>query len=363
VYPVSDRFLARLAESHQVATEVLLFLTDGRVLDIPHTGGSVQVDWAAAIHRTCTVTIDDPTLIPRVPSDQLATYGARLRVSRGVHYGDGTSELVPLGLFRLDDVGGDVNDGPVTLGGKDLSVCIADDKFTVPYLASGTVVTAITAIVQRSLPDVQVVSTIVDIPIGRKVYDIQADPWAACQEIAAAAGAVVYFSPDGTATITTLPDISTAAPVWDVAAGEGGVYIRASRAMSSANVYNGVRAAGENTADAVAPVSALVVDSDATSPTYWSGPFGRRPTFYSSPTLISTGACTNAATLKLLQAKAPNASGDLASLPNPALEAGDILRTIHPDGSRELHQAASFTVPLDTGGDFPISTIAAKEDS
>lgn len=363
MYPVSDRFLARLAESHQVATEVLLFLTDGRVLDIPHTGGSVQVDWAAAIHRTCTVTIDDPKLIPRTPTDQLATYGARLRVSRGVHYGDGTSELVPLGLFRLDDVGGDVNDGPVTLAGKDLSVCIADDKFTVPYLASGTVVTAITAIVQRSLPDVQVVSTIVDIPIGRKVYDIQADPWAACQEIAAAAGAVVYFSPDGTATITTLPDISTAAPVWDVAAGEGGVYIRASRSMSSANVYNGVRAAGENTADAVAPVSALVVDNDATSPTYWSGPFGRRPMFYSSPTLISTGACTNAATLKLLQARAPNASGDLASLPNPALEAGDVLRAIHPDGGRELHQAASFTVPLDTGGDFPISTIAAKEDA
>ncbi|MDX5563773.1 DUF5047 domain-containing protein [Streptomyces sp. ID05-04B] len=363
MYPVSDRFLARLAESHTPATEVLLFLTDGRVLDIPHTGGQVQVDGAAAIHRTCQVTIDDPTLIPRVPSDQLSTYGARLRVSRGVYYGDGSSELVPLGVFRLDDVGGDVNEGPVTLGGKDLSIVIADDKFTAPYKASGTVVTAVTALVQRSLPDVQVVSTIVDIPIGQKTYDIAADPWAACQEIAAAAGAVVYFTADGTCLITTLPDISTATPVWDVAAGEGGVYLRANRAMSSANVFNGVRAAGENTADAVAPVSALVVDNDTGSPTYWSGPFGRRPMFYSSPTLITTGACTNAATLKLLQARAPNASGDISSLPNPALETGDILRAIHPDGSRELHQVASFTVPLSSSGDFPISTIAAKEDA
>lgn len=363
MYPVSERFLARLAESHQVATEVLLFLTDGRVLDLPHTGGSVQVDAAATIRRTCTVTLADPALIPRTPSDQLATYGARLRVSRGVHYGDGTSELVPLGLFRLDEVGGDVNDGPVTLQGKDLSVVIADDKFTAPYKASGTVVSAVTALVQRSLPDVQVVSTIVDIPIGQKTYDIEADPWAACQEIAAAAGAVVYFSPDGTAIIAVPPDISTATPVWDVAAGEGGAYIRANRAMSSASVHNGVLARGENTADNVAPVSALVVDNDPTSPTYWSGPFGRRPMFYSSPTLVTTGACTNAATLKLIQAKAPNASGDISSLPNPALEAYDVLRTIHPDGSRELHQAASFTVPLSTDGDFPISTVSAKEDA
>ena len=363
MYPVSDRFLARLAESHQVATEVLLILTDGRVLDLEHTGGSVQVDGAATIRRTCSVTIADPTLIPRTPTDQLATYGARLRISRGVHYGDGSSELVPLGVFRLDEVGGDVNDGPVTLSGKDLSVVIADDKLTAPYKASGTVVSAVTALVQRSLPDAQVVSTIVDIPIGQKTYDVEADPWAACQEIAAAAGATVYFSSDGTATIAVPPDISTATPVWDVAAGEGGAYIRASRAMSSDRVFNGVLARGENTADNVAPVSALVVDNDPTSPTYWSGPFGRRPMFYSSPTLISTGAATNAAQLKLVQAKAPNASGDLSSLPNPALEVGDVLRTIHPDGTRELHQAASFTVPLDVAGDFPISTVSAKEDA
>jgi hypothetical protein len=364
MYPVSDRFLARLAESHQVATEVLLFLTDGRVLDLPHTGGSVQVDAAATIRRTCTVTLADPALIPRTPSDQLATYGARLRVSRGVYYSGSTQpEMVPLGLFRLDEVGGDVNDGPVTLGGKDLSVVIADDKFTAPYKASGTVVSAVTALVQRSLSDVQVVSTIVDIPIGQRTYAIEADPWAACQEIAAAAGAVVYFSPDGTAVLAVPSDISTATPVWDVAAEEGGAYIRANRAMSSASVHNGVLARGENTADNVAPVSALVVDNDPTSPTYWSGQYGRRPTFYTSPTLITTNACTNAATLRLVQAKAPNASGDISSLPNPALEAYDVLRTIHPDGTRELHQVASFTVPLSTDGDFPISTTSAKEDA
>lgn len=362
MYPVSDRFLSRLAESHTPVTRVQLFLTDGRVLDLEHTGGSVTVDRSQAIRRTCTVTVADPSLIPRRPADQLATYGAQLRISRGVDYGDGSSELVPLGVFRLDSVDGDVSSGPVTLQGKGLEAVIQDDKFTTSYRATGTVVGAITALIQRSIPTADVISLITDTPIGSRAYDVEADAWAGAQEIAAAAGAEVFADADGSFVIATLPDLLTATPVWAVEATEGGVYISGNRAMSSDSVYNGVLARGENTADNVPPVSYLATDSDPNSPTYWGGPFGRRPLFYSSSTLITVNACTAAANLKLAAAKAPTASGDFSSLPNPALEPGDVLRVMHEDGTRELHQVASFTVPLDEGGDFPITTISAKED-
>lgn len=363
MYPVSDRFLARLAESHTPVTQVLLFLTDGRVIELPHTGGSVTVDRAQAIRRTCSVTMADPTLIPRTPTDQLATYGAHLRISRGVDYGDGSQELVPLGVFRLDSVGGDVSQGPVTLQGKDLAAVIADDKFTVPYTVTGTLISAVSEVIHRSIPAAEIVAGISDVTIGSRTFDVEADPWAGVQEIAAAGGAEVYPDADGVFRISTLPDLATATPVWSIEATEGGAYISANRAMSSDNVNNGVLARGENTADNVAPVSYLAVDTDPNSPTYWAGPYGRRPMFYSSATLTTTGACQQAAILKLAQAKAPNASGDVSSLPNPALEPGDVLRVMHEDGSRELHQAASFSVPLDVGGDFPIATISAKEDS
>ncbi|MGY1579138.1 DUF5047 domain-containing protein [Streptomyces sp. MN13] len=363
MYPVSDRFIAQLAESHRVATQVELFLTNGRVVDLEHTGGSVTVDRGQAIRRTCTVTIADPALIPRTPADQLATYGARLRISRGIDYGDGSSELVPLGVFRLDSVDGDVSEGPVTLAGKDLSAIVADDKFTSPYTATGTVVGAVTALIQRSIPDAGVLGQITDQPIGKRTFDVEADPWAGCQEIAAAAGAEVYANADGTFVIATLPDLLTATPVWAVEATEGGVYISGNRAMTSDGVHNGVLARGENTSENTAPVSYLATDDDPTSPTYWSGPFGRRPMFYSSSTLTTVNACAQAANLKLAAGKAPNASGDISSLPNPALEPGDVLRVMHEDGSRELHQVASFSVPLDVGGNFPISTISAKEDA
>ncbi|WP_328336721.1 DUF5047 domain-containing protein [Streptomyces violaceus] len=340
-----------------------LFLTNSAVIDLEHMGGSVTVDRSQAIRRTCTVTIADPSLIPRTPTDQLATYGARLCIARGIDYGDGSSELVPLGVFRLDDADGDVSEGPVTLQGKDLSAIVADDQFTEPFKVSGTVVGAVTALIQRSIPDADVISLVTDQPIGSRVYDVEADPWAGAQEIAAAAGAEVYPNADGVFVIAALPDLLTTPPVWAIEATEGGVYIKANRGMTSAGVKNGVLARGENASENVPPVSYLAVDDDPTSPTYWGGPYGRRPKFISSSAYTTLNACTQAANAELAKSKAPNASGDISSLPNPALETGDVLRVTHEDGSRELHQAAAFTVPLSEGDDFPISTISAKEDA
>lgn len=118
MYPVSDRFLAAITESHTPLTEVTLFRTDGTTEPLPHTGGSVSVDRGQQYRRTCSVTIDDISLIPRTALDRLSVYGARLRISRGVGYGGSAVELIPLGLFRIDEVGGDVDEGPVTIQGK-----------------------------------------------------------------------------------------------------------------------------------------------------------------------------------------------------------------------------------------------------
>lgn len=364
MYPVSTRFLATIVEDHVPVTEVILFRTDGGVETLDHTGGSVPVDRGSQSRRTCSVTSADTTLIPRTPTDKLSIYGALLRISSGVVYSDGSRELVPLGVFRVDEVGGDVDEGPVTIAGKSLEVVIADDKFTSPYKASGTAVGAVTALIQRSIPDAVIDSTgATDAAIGPRTFDTEGDPWAAVTEIAAAIGAEVYCDADGVFKIAELPDLLAVDPVWTISAGEGGAYVQANRGMSADGVFNGVLARGENTETNAAPVSALVVDNDAGSPTYWSGPFGHRPKFYSSSTLTTSGACTAAATLKLRAAVAPNASADISSLPNPALEPGDVLRVVYPDGTKELHQVQSFTVPLDVGGSFNIATISAKEGS
>lgn len=363
MYPVSSRFLQALNYSHTPAFRVDLFRTDGQVETLDILGGSVTVDRGAAVRRTCAVNLADITLIPRTPADKLSVYGAQLRISRGIDFGDGTSELVPLGVFRLDDIDGDVDVGPVNLTGKSLECVVQDDKFTTPYRASGTAVSAVTALIQRSIPTASVINLAVDAAIGARTFDVQGDPWAAVVECAAAIGAEVYADPDGVFVIATLPDLLAVPPVWTIAAGEGGAYVSAKRGMHAAGIFNGVLASGENTEANAPPVSSLVVDTDPTSPTYWSGPFGHRPTFYSSATLTTTGACTAAATVKLRSAVAPNASADISSLPNPALAPGDVVRVVYPDGTKELHQLQSFSVPLEYSGDFPLTTISAKEDA
>lgn len=363
MYPVSDRFLAAIVEDHTPVSEVKLFRTDGSVETIEHMGGSVSVDRGSQTRRTCTVTCADVSLIPRTPTDKLAAYGATLRISRGVQYSDGSRELVPLGVFRIDDIDGDPDEGPVTISGKSLECIVADDRFTEPYRASGLAVGAIEALIQRSIPGAVVVtgSGVVDAAIGARTWDVEGNPWEAITEIGAAIGCDVYADPDGIFTIAPLPDLLTATPVWSIDAGEGGAYISANRGMSVDGVFNGVLARGENTEAGTAPVSDLVVDEDPGSPTYWDGPFGHRPTFYSSSTLLTESQCTSAATLLLRSAKAPNASADITSLPNPALESGDVIRVAYPDGMKELHQAASFSVPLEPGGAFTLQTISAKE--
>lgn len=365
MYPApSSRFIPALAYSHRVATLVELIRTDGTTEVLEHTGGSVTVDRRQVPRRTCTITVADPALIPRTPTDKLSVYGAKLRVSRGITYGDGSTELVPVGYFRVDQVTGDPDLGPATITGSGLEAAILDDPFKVPttITAATTAVTGITQLIQATLPAATVISRATNASVGTMTWDAQTSRWDAITALATAIGAEVYADAGGSFVIAPLPDLLASSVVWEVAAGEGGALITASRGMSRAGVYNSVTAYGENVVDGAAPVSATVEDTDPTSPTYVGGPFGRVGTDYSSATLVTTAQCTAAATQLLKTSLKPNASCDLTALPNPLLEPGDVLRVVYADGARELHQAASFEISLDTGA-MTLATISAQGDS
>lgn len=367
MYPApSTRFIPALAYSHRIATLVELIRTDGTTEVLEHTGGSVTVDRAQSPRRTCTVSLADPSLIPRAPADKLSVYGAKLRVSRGITYGDGSTELAPIGFFRLDQVTGDPDTGPVTITGSGLEAAIIDDQFKVPttIAAATTAVTGITQLIQATLPGATVISRATNAAVGTMTWDAQTSRWDACQALATAIGAEVYCDAGGTFVIAPLPDLTGSSVVWEVAAGEGGVMVSANRGMSRAGVYNSVTAYGENVVDGAPPVSATAEDTDPTSPTYVGGPFGRVVgDDYTSATLTTTALCQAAAAQLLKTALKPNATCDLTSLPNPLLEPGDVLRAIYADSSRELHQVASFEIGLGVADAFTMATIAAKGDS
>ncbi|MFF5451886.1 DUF5047 domain-containing protein [Streptomyces sp. NPDC012950] len=360
MYPTTGRFLATLAESHTPLSRVTLFRPDGRTEELEHTTGTVNVDQGQQCRRSCSVSLPDPSLIPRTESDKYQLYGAQLRVECGVQIGS-YQELVPVGQFWIDGVDGDVDDGPAVITGQSLECVVQADKFTAPWRATGNAVAAITALIRRSLPDAAVTATATDAAIGPRTWDIGDDPWEAILEIAATIGADVYCDAGGGFVIAELPDLLTTTPAWTIAAGEHGVYLSAARGMSTKDVHNGILVRGENAETGINTGAVLVVDNDPGSPTYWNGPYGRRPRFHSSPTLTTTGQCLSAGTLLLRKALAPNATANLRSLVNPALEVGDVLRVVYLDGTADLVQAAAFSISIGLGGDFVVQAISAKE--
>jgi hypothetical protein len=94
-------------------------------------------------------------------------------------------------------------------------------------------------------------------------------------------------------------------------------------------------------------VRALAVDSNPDSPTYWSGPFGKVPRFYSSPFITTTVQAQSAAASILRQSLGLPYSVDFSLVPNPALEPLDpvLVRYSNRDAA-ETHVIEQLTVPL-----------------
>ncbi|MFE5093223.1 DUF5047 domain-containing protein [Streptomyces sp. NPDC056638] len=337
------------------------------VADLPIVDGSVTVDRGSKVRRTLSLTVADPKRLPWGALDPLAVYGQTLVVSRGIRYAGGQTESVPLGTFRITEASGDTLTGPVTLTGQSSECYIIDDKFMVPTTTRGysNCVDAITYLIRQTLPD----AVIVNQTAGNRnpacavvTWNANSDRWDAVQQIALSMQADVYVDALDRFVIADIPAVLSSKVVWDIAEGEGGTLMSASRQMSRTAVYNAVVASGENTAANNAPVSAVAYDNAPSSPTRWDGPFGHAPKFISSALWTSVGQCQSAADYALFDAIAPNVSTSISAIPNAALEAGDCLRVTH-SRRKELFIAQAFTVPLTAEGSATLTLRGGKEDS
>ncbi|WNI28658.1 DUF5047 domain-containing protein [Streptomyces sp. ITFR-6] len=364
---VTPQFLQTLTTSHSMVTNVRAMYSGATTLaDLRITDGSVTVDRGSKVRRSLSLTVSDPRRLPWGPLDPLAVYGQKLIVSRGIRYAGGATEMVPLGTFRINEPQGDTLLGPVTLTGQSSECYVIDDKFMAPTTTRGysNCVDAIEYLIRHSLPN----AAIVNKTAGARnpscavvTWDANTDRWDAVQQVALAMQAEVYVDALDRFVIADVPQVLTSRVVWDIAEGEGGTLMSASRQMSRTAVYNGVVASGENAAANVAPVSAVVYDTDPTSPTRWSGPFGHVPKFISSALWVSVGACQAAANFALFDATAPNISTSVEAVPNPALEGGDCIR-ISYSGKKELFIVQSVTTPLTAEGSASLVLRGGKEE-
>ncbi|MCW6008508.1 DUF5047 domain-containing protein [Micromonospora sp. CPCC 205371] len=360
--PVSDAFLRTVRGSHRAVFDARVVAPgqtgvdpDGTAIKI--LSGDVSMDANAAIRSTLDLTTEGG-LWPARASDLLAPYGNEIFVRRGIAFGGGATEWVSLGYFRIESPEQeDAPFGAIRVAGRDRMAGLADARLLAPrqFTAGVTLSAVFGQLVGEVYPGAVIewddntdTST-----LGRSVI-AEEDRHAFLADLVVAAGKIWFWDHRGVLVIKSPPDPAT--PVVDVDYGQGGVLVSLSRRLTREGVYNAVVATGEG-ADTAAPARGVAVDGNPHSPTYWDGPFGKVPRFYSSP-FITTDAQARAAAASLLQRSLglPYAV-DFSAVPNPAVEPDDPIR-VRNSGSRppEIHVIERMSIGLTVDAPLTAST-------
>lgn len=327
----SAQFAAAVRGGGTRVQRAYIIPTTGVQFEVPITGFRITANRKAVCRYSGTVT-----LAPGVNRSLVEPYGADIRVWDGFLIG-GSEELVPVGTMRIDDVEED-EAGALELSCFSAEKAVEDARFWEPrYIDNPSALGAITDLLAVANTGVSVLTTR-DAPVRGIVYE--RERWQAVdgheRALARSLGVEVFVDAMGQFVIRNIPTLVDE-EVWTVDAGATGVLVSYRTRVSREGVYNAVRAENDRVEQDQAPVFAIVSDEDPASPTYFYGPFGQVTMFYSSPLLAHVYQATNAASALLAQSRGLNRSVTFTNAPNPALEPGDVVRLVLPDGRTEAH--------------------------
>lgn len=362
--PVTDAFLQEIVKSHVSYSYANVVSVTGEVIKLVAIDGAVSIDETASIRRSATITCIDPTGTLSTDSDtaQLTPYGTEVIMYRGVLYTSGklagSTEVVPLGVFRIsqvtikDTVGGLPN---ISIEAYDLSRTVSRQAFTDVYtVAAGySVIQAVKDIINRALQGVHYdafASTMVT--AAPVVFDTNDDPWAAANTLAASAGCEVYFEADGRCIIAPPIDIDhLPAPVFSYIEGTGCTMTELDVVMTDSPGNNGVVLVGESTDGTTAPVRSVQWDTNPASPTYYLGPYGQVPLFITNSVVTLQADADAAAIAALNQVLGFHSQLSLTTMVNPALDCDDVVLVQRERvGVNAAYAVQSLSIPMTAAG-------------
>lgn len=369
MYTVSAAFAALLARAHTIAVraEVTDGLTNTVIATLDVTGGTVTVDGSNDVRRQCTVTLADPTgaLVPTQAMGLLhPSTGHELRLYRGIAAASlGADELVPLGVFRLtrprvSDRGDQLT---ITLTGYDRAKKVQRARFTDVYtIAAGTdYATAIQTMLTSRVPSLTFDFQTTTAVTPTLQFAEKDDPWKRALEMATSLGMQLYFDPAGVCVLRPEPSPATDRVAWTYAEGDAATILSVDKDLDEEQQYNHAIVTGERS-DGAAPVRAEAWDDNPASPTYWQGPYGDVPDFYSSKYITTVTQAQQAADALLRKKLGVLESLELNAIVHPGHEAGDVIRVTRTRMglSAALYALDRVTVPM--GADQPLAASARR---
>jgi len=371
MYAVSDRFLETVSGTHQAVVRALL--VNGRQFGAAPTGTELTI-LSGDVKYTATTDVK-ATLDITVPGDFLnivMPFAGEIWVARGVAFGDGTSELVPMGYFRIDSISQDPHPyGPVQILASDRISAIQQNRVLFPYqVPDGTTHrTIFERLINGRTTPVSDINTAgyaalatVAVPITWTAYDpdratvsggqvVEDSTYDFLAKLADGRDAVLRFDENGELFVEPRDRDPDAPAVYDILPGNGGNLVRASLKVDRDGTYNIVSAYGS---DPAAPTGyRLAYNADPTSPLRWNGPFGPAPRYYASPLLRTAEAARDAAATILSRYTGLPTTFGLWTVPNPALRPLDTI-SAKVTGLAEKHLVDEVTIPLSIAGAGPV---------
>jgi hypothetical protein len=331
MWPTTQAFNTALLAGSRLWRSKVEVLYSGSVvtsLDVVTTG-EVDIDDVAVRRSLRMSMVDvDGTLTPADAKDLLAPKGTEVRVYKGLVLSDGSTEWVPLGTFGVEEpeVQAHQPGTRINLTGYDRVDAIRLRRFDAPWsVASGTPTSqAIGDIVTSRLSCPTRLATTGN-TTTEVVFDELSDPWDAVRAIAEADSMIAYFDPLGTLVVE--PDVETETGVV-YQGGEGSLLLDCERTIRSDTTYSGVIVKSSH--PDIAPIRVVLWDTDPNSPTYYLGPFGKRPYGFASPLITDSGMATTAATTILARVSRMKQSITVNTIGNPGHDIGDVITVIDP---------------------------------
>lgn len=367
--PVTDSFLNTVRGPHKAVFRARLVwpwvvgvnpATAGTPLQV--ISGDVTVDVNSDVNGTMDVTLGEPF-------EAINPYAHEIYLERGVQYANGTTEYVGLGYFRVNSVEDVVirskkfSGVAIRITGEDRMANLRDGRVISPlqFGPSASVASVIDFLITDVMPGVTTIYDSTNWPGGSAAtttlgsdHFVDQDRLAFIQELVRAYGKICYFDYAGRFVVRDAPS-TTGSPIFDINAGANGVLVRAVRSISRDGVYNAVVATGEPVGNS-APVYGIAYDSDPASPTFWGGTFGKVPKFFSSSFLTTDTQCGTAAQSLLNAAHGFPYSVALGLVPNPALEAWDVISVTYSEGYTEVHIIDTIKYTMSVDDEMSIAT-------
>jgi hypothetical protein len=365
----SAKYQAALTGSHTALARAVVLTpesnnTYSESATLAISSGNLTIDGRRNVWRQATIKV--------VPAQQevldplrLITPDARLKIQRGIRFLDGSEEWVTVATLQVQEARESLNAAGLEVVAYDPGSAISDYNLVTPY--------APLDISNNPLTTVDAIKDLVDIAVWDSItwtvdagIDLAAVPpagtvftgsrWDAVTNLAKSLGAIVHARADGEWRIRKV-DAGPHTPVATVKSGSNGVLVSTDIVRSRREQFNAVPLRWESPSGGGL---VFLVDNDSNSPTFWNGPFGRKPASEQRVDTVSTEQqAIDAATTMLEEFKGYVSSVSFSMVHNPLLEPFDHI-LVEVDGVMEDHHIDSINYPL-AGGVMSLETRKVSE--